>query len=241
MVVDRVDNDSEKDDDDREDLVDGLCRGIENNLRFPFDTQPRYKSLELDKHDDLLPALKGAASWLGLSTLPFQHLRERAAERLMLYFDREVLSGQLVRDRSPKEKVTVAWSGRLTKTAGITHLKRIPGETRIAAIVLSEKVVDEPLRLYNTLAHELCHAAAWIIDGSFKPPHGKHFKRWAKTFRDWDHSLIITTCHEYEIRYKFKYSCRDCGQIYGRHSRSIDTSVKVCGECRGGLQLMKNV
>lgn len=236
---DPVDDDG--DDSREEDMVDGLCRGIVTKLRFLPDSPPRYKSLDADAGHGLLPALKGAVNWFGLSTLPFQHLRERAADRLLIFFDKEVLSGQLVRDLAPKQKVTVAWSGRLTKTAGITRMKRLSCGTRTAAIELSEKVVDEPVRLYNTLAHELCHAAAWIIDDCFKPPHGDQFKRWSTIFNDWDHKLVITTCHEYEIRYKFKYNCRDCEQVYGRHSKSIDTNVKVCGKCRGRLQLMKTV
>jgi hypothetical protein len=26
--------------------------------------------------------------------------------------------------------------------------------------------------LHETLLHELCHAAAWLLDGAHKPPHG---------------------------------------------------------------------
>lgn len=227
--------------DDGEGDLDELCRGIQTRLRFPVDDPPLYAPLDVDKENHLLPALKGASHWLGLAALPFQRVRERAADRLLMFFDREVLAGQLVKNVPPRERVTLAWSGRLTKTAGVTRMKRLACGRRTAAIELSEKVLDEPGRLYNTLAHELCHAAAWILDECCKPPHGEQFKSWAREFKKWDDGLVITTCHEYEIRYKFSYTCQGCGQVYGRHSRSINTSKKVCGRCRGALELVKEL
>ena len=35
------------------------------------------------------------------------------------------------------------------------------------------KVLDSRERLEATLAHELCHAAAWLLDRTAKPPHGQ--------------------------------------------------------------------
>ncbi len=63
--------------------------------------------------------------------------------------------------------VDIKWSRRLNKTAGLTYLKRRTGESqsltvsggkiekRIATIELSVKVLDEPGRLYNTLARNM--------------------------------------------------------------------------------------
>jgi predicted SprT family Zn-dependent metalloprotease len=45
-----------------------------------------------------------------------------------------------------------------------------------ASIELSCKVVDSEYRLMNTLVHEMCHAATWLIDNTSKPPHGPQFK-----------------------------------------------------------------
>lgn len=38
---------------------------------------------------------------------------------------------------------------------------------------LSSKVLDNRDRLRLTLAHELCHVAAWLIDHVARPPHGE--------------------------------------------------------------------
>lgn len=50
--------------------------------------------------------------------------------------------------------------------------------THHATVELSTKVTDTASKLRHTLAHELCHLAAWAIDGEMKPPHGGAFKRW---------------------------------------------------------------
>ncbi|CAE6421148.1 unnamed protein product [Rhizoctonia solani] len=78
----------------------------------------------------------------------------------------------------------IEWSKKLNTTAGRAHWKRIRDaggkitrhDTRIE---LSTKVVDCEERIKNTLAHEMCHLAAWIFDSEMKPPHGPAFKRWS--------------------------------------------------------------
>lgn len=183
-----------------------------------------------------LGSLKGSSEWLGHA--PFMQARNGAAEKLLQYFDAQVLGGEVVRDATGRRRVTVGWNARLYKTAGVTYLRRRGGSgERTAAIELSLKVLDEPCRLYNTLAHEICHAATWIVDEVAKPPHGAEFKSWAKRFAEWDRQLLITTCHAYAIRYKFTYKCVTCGQSYGRHSKSINTEKQVCGICKGRLAL----
>ena len=63
-------------------------------------------------------------------------------------------------------------------TAGLTYTR-----TRIGAFIkndfnihLSIKVLDRPYRVACTLLHEMCHAAAWVINGNRKPPHGAIWK-----------------------------------------------------------------
>lgn len=130
-----------------------------------------------------------------------------------------------------------------------THFQksRSSTSTRSATIELSSKVLDTHAKLRNTLLHECCHVAAWIIDATSKPPHGSVFKKWAavakKSYPD-DKDLVVTTCHSYEIQFKFWYECIDmvgCGKRFGRHSRSIDLDTQGCGSCRGRLRLLEPV
>ena len=74
----------------------------------------------------------------------------------------------------------ITWNPRLTKTAGmcIQRLLKITKkqdtsqylscnngieEVRASKIELSPKVLDSADRLRDTLIHEMCHAAAWIV------------------------------------------------------------------------------
>jgi len=78
----------------------------------------------------------------------------------------------------------IRWNLRLRMTAGrcLMERRREGGSltaVNSAAIELSAKVLTSRERLSNTLAHEMCHAAAWLLDGECQPPHGAAFKKWA--------------------------------------------------------------
>lgn len=117
--------------------------------------------------------------------------------------------------------------------------REAPPARHTAVIQLSVTVLDRPSRLYTTLCHELCHAAAWVVGGTARPPHGPAF--WAAAAdlqaRWGDPALAVTVCHAYEIAWRHVYVCGGCGLTYGRQSRSIDVAAVVCGRCRGVLTL----
>ena len=77
------------------------------------------------------------------------------------------------------------------------------------------------------------------IDKDNKPPHGPTFRKWAARVMAACPGLDVAVCHSYDIAFAFRYACQnaDCGVVYGRHSASIDTSRKACGECGGLLAL----
>ena len=108
-------------------------------------------------------------------------------------------------------------------------------EILTASVELSSKIIDNAERLRCTLAHELCHVAQWVVNRQAKPPHGEAFRLWAERVEAYDPSLQVTTCHAYEIKYKFEYRCEECGNTYGRQTRSIDVDTQACGECHGRL------
>ena len=141
---------------------------------------------------------------------------------------------------------TLVWNAKLKTTAGVTYTSRQaglhPGDApqMLARIELSTHVIDSPPKLRQTLCHELCHAAAWLLDGSSKPPHGPAFWKWARKAMDALPGLDVTTCHSYDIAFKFNYACTTawCAQQYGRHSDSINTGKQACGVCGGALKLL---
>lgn len=74
---------------------------------------------------------------------------------------------------------------------------------------LSSKVVDNEDKLCRTLCHELCHVAAWLIDHVAKPPHGPVFKLWAAKAASAYPGLEVTTCHNYDIHYAYRWQCEN--------------------------------
>lgn len=72
------------------------------------------------------------------------------------------------------DAVALRRSKKTTKVDG----ESVMTTTHHATVELSTKVTDTASKLRHTLAHELCHLAAWAIDGEMKPPHGAAFKRW---------------------------------------------------------------
>ncbi|GAA6025933.1 hypothetical protein JCM8202_005792 [Rhodotorula sphaerocarpa] len=139
------------------------------------------------------------------------------------------------------EGIEVVWNARLRNTAGRASWKlhkkasTVDGEsittpTHIAKVELATKVTDTASKLRHTLAHELCHLAAWAIDGEMKPPHGHSFKQWAKRIMLVRPDIEVTTTHSYEIEYKYRWKCVSavCGKIFGRHSASIDPDTHGC-------------
>ncbi len=147
--------------------------------------------------------------------------------------------------------VPVEWKGRLTKTAGLTFTSVArgggggggggaePAGARNARVALSVTVLDTPLKLAQTLLHELCHVAAWLVDGTNRPPHGRVFNKWAAAASAAYPARRVTTCHNYAIRFKFTYACTFCAARVGRHSKSIVSGRAPCGACggRGALVL----
>ena len=170
------------------------------------------------------------------------------AQRLFQEFNDTVFDEKLPR-------VVIQWSATLNKTAGKASASRTWNEQSQRSettygIDLSTKVLDSEEKLRNTLAHELCHVAVYAFHGMNKSiaPHGPEFKHYADKFhsaygrdRVDNSSLVIrvTTTHSYEIDYRYRYTCSgdSCGKVYGRHSKSIDMSRKVCGRCKSKLLL----
>lgn len=69
-------------------------------------------------------------------------------------------------------------------------------------------------RLRDTLIHEMCHAATWLIHG-VRDGHGNFWKLYARKSTLAHPELpMVTRCHSYDIKYKFQYQCTRCQNTY---------------------------
>ncbi|KAJ8602959.1 hypothetical protein CTAYLR_001559 [Chrysophaeum taylorii] len=150
------------------------------------------------------------------AAVKFAARRDAALADAFERMNRDIFDNQLL-------DVECSWSKRLRTTAGITRLRR-RGKDRTAVVELATHVVDSDPKLDATLAHELCHAAAWVIDNVARPAHGRVFKAWARRVTQVYPHVLVTTTHRYKIAFKFKWQCSDpdCSYSIGRHSNSID-------------------
>uniref|UniRef100_A0A0N5CJR3 SprT-like domain-containing protein n=1 Tax=Thelazia callipaeda TaxID=103827 RepID=A0A0N5CJR3_THECL len=127
------------------------------------------------------------------------------------------------------------WNKRLRSTAGRCRCQ----SNGNAKVELSIKVCDTPERLRDTLLHEMCHAAVWVIDNIRKGGHGPAWKYWVNRCQKVFPSLpLIKRCHTYKINAKYLYICNGCG--IKRHSKSLDISHKICGICNGRFTLHRH-
>lgn len=164
----------------------------------------------------------------------FNKSRDNLTTKTFAEFNQLAFANQL-------SSVKVEWSKKLNTTAGITRMKGKLGDqysnTRVATIELATKVIENEEQLRSTLLHEMCHAAAWLVDGVHKPPHGKVFKQWASRSMRKITDVEVTTTHDYHISYKFAWACTNakCNVVIKRHSRSVDTNKHSCGKCKNKL------
>jgi predicted SprT family Zn-dependent metalloprotease len=185
----------------------------------------------------------------------FDDRKTLLAQEFLLALDEAISGGQINELAQSTGGVKIEWSKTLRSTAGRAkwkqeRMKQAGGDfTYIhhASVELAERIIDDENRLLNTLAHEYCHLANYMISKIRDQPHGTSFKEWGRKCVDavkqhpiYKHYPIeVTTKHSYEIDYKYVWLCIDCGHKYGRHSKSIDPAKARCSLCKGGLQQVK--
>ena len=198
----------------------------------------------------------------------------------MADLDTNITSSKLSTLSATTGGVRIIWSKTLRSTAGRANWRRtvvkasgspvkgasVPEGSKVqhyASIELATKVIDCETRLVNTLAHEFCHLANFMVSNVRDQPHGASFKAWAmkvtKYLRAHNNPMYggveVTTKHSYTIDHKYLWVCAGrealdllknvpevedgCGAEYGRHSKSIDTEKHRCGRCKGALMQVR--
>ncbi|KAI1739068.1 hypothetical protein F4680DRAFT_423786 [Xylaria scruposa] len=204
----------------------------------------------------------------------FDAVKEDLARDFLVELDEVVTDGELARLTETTGGLRIEWSNTLLTTAGRAHWKcktttttsrqpSAPSATKTtstqhyASIELATKVLSNESDLLNTVAHEFCHLAVFLLHGKPKQAHGPEFKTYGrrvmmsasdssnskakdavkklKAPRDRGVEINVTTRHSYEIEYRFVWRCADCGGEVRRHSRSVDPTRQRCGRCKQGI------
>ncbi|KAJ3480158.1 hypothetical protein NLI96_g8545 [Meripilus lineatus] len=173
-----------------------------------------------------------------------QNRREAYAQVLFNELNESVFRGGIPKDTALK------WNVRLLTTAGRARWHKSKEGIQTTEIELAPKILDCDERIRNTLAHEMCHLACWIIDKEINENHGLLFKSWGAKVMQKRPDIEITTKHSYEINYPYEWGlcflapiapsadypqeCEQCAKTYGRFSKSIRPEECLCGACKTG-------
>ncbi|OAF64360.1 HMG box-containing protein C19G7.04, partial [Intoshia linei] len=138
--------------------------------------------------------------------------------------------------------LSTSWNKRLIKTSGRCIGKKNVkcGEKIITChIELSCKVCDSPDRIRDTLLHEMCHGAVFLIDKDIHHGHGHLWKKYViKSKSVFSKIPVVETCHSYAINYKFYYRCENCQLQEGRFKRNLKVENGGCSKCNGKIVVL---
>ncbi|XP_077113575.1 germ cell nuclear acidic protein-like [Ranitomeya variabilis] len=155
----------------------------------------------------------------------FYKYKEKLTRRLYKFFNRTVFENQLPAD------LDISWNKRLRKITGRTGFVLNNGQ-RSAIIQLSDKICDSADRLRDTIIHEMCHAACWLIDGNGDFGHHQLWEQYcekaAQIHPDLPPILVFNT---WEFHYPVLYQCSGCQGRIGRWTNSLNTEKNVCSRC----------
>ncbi|XP_075394496.1 germ cell nuclear acidic protein [Tenrec ecaudatus] len=164
----------------------------------------------------------------------FQKNKDELVQKIYNLFNSSVF------DKKLPKKIDIAWNKKMLKTAGICTTGEIkhPKKQRYAKIEIAQKVCDSADRLRDTLVHEICHVASWLLDGT-RDSHGDAWNYYAhKSTMIHPELPKITRYHNYTINYRIHYECIQCKTRIGRYTRSLNTDRFICANCRGSLVLL---
>uniref|UniRef100_A0A183SXQ3 SprT-like domain-containing protein n=1 Tax=Schistocephalus solidus TaxID=70667 RepID=A0A183SXQ3_SCHSO len=100
-------------------------------------------------------------------------------------------------------------------------------QSNLVRIELAPKVCTSADRLRDTLLHEACHAAVWLLHG-VNDGHGPLWRGFARKANSLFPNIPrVTVRHAYAIDTRFTYECTGCGATVNRHSKSLDTEKKA--------------
>jgi len=143
-------------------------------------------------------------------------------------FNEKLFDGQL-----PMGCVKCSWGRGMKGNAGKTkyHTK-----TGFCEVELNKGLLDTGDKIDNTLVHELCHVAVFLIDCDPNGGHGSVWKKWVDQVQKKAEAngvkISIEQYHHYRVSYPFTYIClstyrkeRNCKVIYGSQKSLSPTAL----------------
>ena len=143
------------------------------------------------------------------SARPFvQKFKQKKVKEELLRVCFDEFNERIFDSRLPKDTKLV-WNGRLSSTAGYCKNVTRLG-VRSSEIHMSSKVCTTAERMRDTLAHEICHAACFLIN-QVNDGHGSVWRSWANMINvTYRHIPKISVTHSYFVEKKYVFRCQGC-------------------------------
>ena len=194
---------------------------LAESMSLNMDGKERHPTAEAYLHDD------------------FRLNRLELAQNLYAYFNLTVFDNLLPAD------LKITFSNQMCRASGTTLWYKgglRQGSKRLCQIYLSIRHLENSERLRNTLAHEMCHAAVWIIEGiedSRDQGHGPDWIRWTQRLQSIHPSVNIQRYYKNPEYSKHLYECTTCHYDIGRSKPFPESSDKTCKKCGGVFEMVE--
>ena len=158
----------------------------------------------------------------------FRSKRAALARDLYIYFNATVFQNRLPADMEI-EFTFQEWSSAGTTIIGYK------GENPCCKIFLSIRHLENAQRVRDVLIHEMCHVAAWMIDGNHKAGHGPGWLKWT-TLAEMKHPDIKIERFYRDITLtNYLYKCVTCDNDIGVES-PLPNTLTTCYMCGGRFE-----
>ena len=163
----------------------------------------------------------------------FRAKRTELARDLYSYFNATVFENMLPAD------LEIKFSFQQWYTAGLTLNSIYKGDDRYAIIFLSIANLRKPQDVRDTLLHEMCHAAAWIVDGipGKVAGHGPAWLKWTTLAESIHPDIKIEEIFPHKDPPDYLYKCGTCDNDIGIEY-TLPEILRTCHKCGGTLKMV---
>ncbi|KAH1014121.1 hypothetical protein HUJ04_003014 [Dendroctonus ponderosae] len=214
-----VDSDSADEGNNAKDI-----KKVKSRLNFG-DKTPTKKSVKSNHYEENTANVKHLLKECNIKA----NIPAKANLQKQYYYQNIEKGANTIGKRRTESSSSITTDEEYDKEIEILELTRNKTNRYQVKISLSTKVLDSPCRLRDTLIHEMCHAASFIVN-RITDGHGPYWKKLPP----------IRRCHDYRINSKYTYKCTGCHYSFGRHTKSLDLDRKRCGYCMGRFEVFLN-
>lgn len=219
----------------------GIHQQLRNNAFYPTYDPFNADALRALHEVDETYRTRILAYSVSARRVAFLHERREFARQLVDELDERLTQGRIRRMTAFTGGVQIVWQKTVwhggVQCFGLTHALG-NGNEGYAQISLSEVLLDDEIRLRDTVAHEFCHVAEMLIHRT-KTEHGVIWWLWARGCEEKMayRGIEIDEPARWLENFEYIWTCTGrCGQEIGSHFSVLSNVVEyTCTNCGGAM------